>query len=137
MDMKTVYKALPRDLFEDVLDMFKRRQANKLDRMLIYMDYSNRDNWCDCVRTNDDLDGEVYELAKIKRKLVYRMDNLLEDMRYTFKPRQSPRFGDEEVSDYDHERWLRIYLQTVAPYNEEYEHASDDEVAYEEYDEYF
>jgi hypothetical protein len=75
MEMSMVYKAMPCDIFEDILTRFKRRQTHKLDCMQTYMESSERDNWCDYttlyVRTNDDIDGQEYELAKIERKLGY------------------------------------------------------------------
>jgi hypothetical protein len=101
MEMSMVYNAMPRDIFEDILTRFKRRQAHKLDCMQTYMESSERDNWCDYIRTNDDLDGQEYELAKIERKLGYRMDSLLEDMRYTFKPLPKNYDDDDERFDSD------------------------------------
>jgi hypothetical protein len=38
MDIKTVYNALPRNLFEDMLTRFKRQQTHNLDCMLEYME---------------------------------------------------------------------------------------------------
>jgi hypothetical protein len=152
MDMQTVYKALPRDLFDDILTRFKRRQFHKLDCMLEYMEDNeprrsgrsrSHRRWYEFLASNEELEGEKYEIAKRQRKLGYRMDNLLEDMKYMFNPR-SPRssfrnIGDIEDAnsqewmkfmqpyheleddedalspDYDYEWWLHQYLYTVAP----------------------
>jgi hypothetical protein len=154
MDMKTVYNALPRNIFENILTRFKRRQVHKLDCMLEYMEDNepgrssrsrSRRRWYEFLASNEELEGEKYKIAKWQRKLSYRMDNLLEDMKYTFYPRISPssfqtiddkedansqewmKFAqpydeleeddDEDAlcPDYNYEWWLHQYLYTVAP----------------------
>jgi hypothetical protein len=73
MDMKTVYNALPRDLFEDIFTRFKRRQTHKLDCMLEYMEDNepgrSGHRWYEFLASNEDLEGERREIAKRQRKL--------------------------------------------------------------------
>jgi hypothetical protein len=98
MDMKTVYKALPRELFEIVLERYKRCQAHKLDCMQEYMEDNEPGRsgrrWYEFIANNEELEGQRYENAKRQRKLACRMNQLLEDMRYTFEPR--PICSEEE-----------------------------------------
>jgi hypothetical protein len=50
------------------------------------------------LRQIEDLEGQTYEIAKRQRKLGYRMDHLLEDMKYTFQPR-SLRSSFQTIDD--------------------------------------
>jgi hypothetical protein len=125
MDMKTVYKALPRKLFDDVLTRFKRRQTHKLDCMLEYMEDNEPGRsgrkWHEYLASNEELEGERHEIAKRQRKLGYRMDNLLEDMRYTFQPRAS-RSSFRTIDDEEDARcqeWMK-FMQS-------YDEVEDDE----------
>jgi hypothetical protein len=94
MDMKTVRKALPNDLFEEILQRFKRKQANKIDVMNQYMvtylmkndplyrDIENHE-WYDNIETNEELDTPWLQ-ADLKIEQRKNERQVLEDMRYTF-----------------------------------------------------
>jgi hypothetical protein len=136
MDMKTVYNALPRNLFEDILTRFKRQQTHKLDCMLEYMEDNEPGRsgrrWYEFFASNEDLEGERREISKRQRKLSYRMNNLLKDMKYTFQPRASRssfRIVDDE-EDAQHQDWIKF----TQSYNELEGDKDDDDVLVLDYD---
>jgi hypothetical protein len=116
MDMKTVRKALPDDLFQIVLKLFKKRQVNKIDYLNQYMfgylakldtSYGEVDPWYDYLDTNAETES-AYEQESILIERAKHERQILEDMRYTFDPIPIYWYNDSEVDEEeaDHQEWL-------------------------------
>jgi hypothetical protein len=111
MDISSVYKALPTDLFMDILDRFKRQQASKKSCKVEYM--TSELNHFECYRdvpwarfilTNDEAD-DVDEQEALDYLLNKRMNGVLRDTRYTFYPMDEVEYydTDDEYSDYSYD----------------------------------
>lgn len=111
MDMSTVYKALPLDIFEDILDRFKRQQACKKSCMVEYMtcELNHYECYRDCPWTQFVLTNEEANNPDEQKSLDYcievRMNGILRDLRYTFYPMQEDEFynTDSEYADYPYD----------------------------------
>jgi hypothetical protein len=116
MEMSMVYKAMPRNIFEDILTRFKSCQACKKDCMVEYMTsemsgyacYCGTE-WCRHLLTNEEADDNGCQQS-LDAKLEKRMNSALRDMRYTFYSMMEDKYylSKDECnysydSDYDYE----------------------------------
>jgi hypothetical protein len=116
MDMKTVRKALPNDLFQIVLKLFKKRQVNKIDYLNQYVfgylakldkSYGEEDPWYDYLDTNAETES-AYKQESILIERAKHERQILKNMRSTFDPIPIYRYSDSEVDkeEPDYQEWL-------------------------------
>lgn len=135
MDMSTVFKALPRDVFDDILKKYKRQQANKTECMVEYMRETTRQTyapgnwrpWYEILATNASVeDGDYQDI--LDRDYDAHLINVLVDLRYTFKPLKE---GQSEY-EYDEDEESNAYYsdseyEDLREHDDDYVEDSDDE----------